>query len=135
MGVFNIPGLLRMEYPGNNDDFSKLMELDWLPKLVASDCSDEELLMQIDMRKPVEKPEWDSGDMGIDLVMEWMYAQSLEGVSGLLARLTARQSGRHGIFMSQLEPDMNSIKRRLNLAFERLGWSNGENGEGTSEEL
>lgn len=122
-----------MEITGN-DECSKLMELDWIPKLVASDCSDEELLMQIDMRKPVDKPDWDSGDIDLDLVVEWMYAQSIEA-SHILATLTGRQIGRHGIFMSQIEPDLNNIKRRLNLAFERLGWSNGENGEGTSEEF
>lgn len=102
------------------DEYDPMTELEWLPKLVSSDCSDEEMFMQIDMRKPVEKPELDSGDMGIDLVEEWLYAESLEGVAGLLA---TRQIGKNGIFfMSQIEPDMDNIKRRLDLALKRLGW-------------
>jgi hypothetical protein len=104
------------------DEYDPMTELEWLPKLVSSDCSDEEMFMQIDMRKPVEKPELDSGDMGIDLVEEWLYAESLEGVSGLLAALGGRQIGKNGIFMSQIEPDMDNIKRRLDLALKRLGW-------------
>ena len=107
----------------DDDEYDRLIELEWLPKLVSSDCSDEEMFMQIDMRKPVEKPELDSEDLGIDLVEEWLYAESLEGVSGLLGKvLGGRQIGKNGIFMSQIEPDMDNIKRRLDLALKRLGW-------------